>query len=93
MCLPDHPRSPDETETVGYSFVHSSSGILLPPLEGIRFVQDFLAEKQPGLKAKNPADFMDLRFVRKLEVEGFFKNFQSNRQDSSCVWQMPLSIY
>jgi hypothetical protein len=44
-------------------------------LEGIKFVRDFLAEKQPALKAKNPADFVDLRFVRQLEEEGFFKKF------------------
>jgi ABC-type nitrate/sulfonate/bicarbonate transport system substrate-binding protein len=48
---------------------------LNPSLEGVRFVLDFLAEKQPGLKAKNPADFVDLRFLRKLEEEGFFKKF------------------
>jgi ABC-type nitrate/sulfonate/bicarbonate transport system substrate-binding protein len=48
---------------------------LHPSLEGIRFVLDFLAEKQPALKAKNPADFVDLKFLRKLEEEGFFKKF------------------
>lgn len=48
---------------------------LAPSLEGIKFVRDFLAEKQPALKAKNPADFVDLRFVRQLEEEGFFKKF------------------
>lgn len=46
---------------------------LAPSLEGIKFVRDFLAEKQPALKAKNPAEFVDLRFVRQLEAEGFFK--------------------
>ena len=50
---------------------------LAPSLEGIRFVLDFLAEKQPSLKAKNPADFVDMRFLRKLEAEGFFKKFSS----------------
>jgi len=48
---------------------------LNPSLEGIKFVLDFLAEKQPALKAKNPADFVDLKFLRKLEEEGFFKKF------------------
>ena len=50
---------------------------LAPSLEGIKFVRDFLAEKQPALKAKNPADFVDLRFVRQLEEEGFFKKFST----------------
>jgi ABC-type nitrate/sulfonate/bicarbonate transport system substrate-binding protein len=48
---------------------------LAPSIAGIKFVLDFLAEKQPGLKGKNPADFIDTRFLRKLEEEGFFKNF------------------
>jgi ABC-type nitrate/sulfonate/bicarbonate transport system substrate-binding protein len=48
---------------------------LAPSLEGIKFVLDFLAEKQPSLKTKNPADFVDVRFLRKLEAEIFFKQF------------------
>ena len=50
---------------------------LSPSLEGIRFVLDFLADKQPSLKAKNPADFVDARFLYKLEEEGFFKRFSN----------------
>ena len=50
---------------------------LNPSIEGIRFVLEFLAEKQPNLKGKNPADFVDSRFVRKLEEEGFFKKFST----------------
>ena len=50
---------------------------LAPSIEGIKFVQDFLAERQPSLKTKNPADFVDLRFLRKLEEEGFFRKFAS----------------
>ena len=29
------------------------------------------------LKAKNPVDFVDLKFVRQLEEEGFFKKFST----------------
>jgi NitT/TauT family transport system substrate-binding protein len=50
---------------------------LTPSLKGIKFVLDFLAEKQPALKTKNPADFVDLRFVHKLEEEGFFKKLST----------------
>jgi len=50
---------------------------LTPTPEGIRFVLDYYAERQPNLKNKNPADFVDMRFVRKLEEEGFFKKFAS----------------
>ena len=50
---------------------------LTPSPEGIKFVLEFLADKQPSLKAKNPNDFIDDRFVRKLEEEGFFKKFST----------------
>jgi ABC-type nitrate/sulfonate/bicarbonate transport system substrate-binding protein len=42
-------------------------------LEGIKFILDFQAEQQPGLKTKNPAELVDFRFIRKLEEEGLFK--------------------
>ena len=44
-------------------------------LEGVRFVLDYYAERQSNIKNKNPADFVDTRFVRKLDEEGFFKKF------------------
>jgi ABC-type nitrate/sulfonate/bicarbonate transport system substrate-binding protein len=50
---------------------------LNPSIEGIKFVLEFLAERQPSLKGKNPADFVDSRFVRQLEEEGFFKKFST----------------
>jgi hypothetical protein len=50
---------------------------LPPSLEGVRFVLDHYAERQASLINKNPADFVDMRFVRKLEEEGFFKKFAS----------------
>jgi ABC-type nitrate/sulfonate/bicarbonate transport system substrate-binding protein len=50
---------------------------LPPSLEGIRFVLDYYTERQPSLKNKNPAEFVDMRFVRKLDEEGFFKKFAS----------------
>jgi ABC-type nitrate/sulfonate/bicarbonate transport system substrate-binding protein len=67
----DDPALAQSQQSLG---VHMNQN-LAPTLEGIKFVLDFLAEKQPSLKSKNPADFVDLRFVRKLEEEGFFKKF------------------
>ena len=50
----------------------------LPPSpEGVKFVLDFLTEKQSSLKGRNPNDFVDTRFIRKLEEEGFFKKFST----------------
>lgn len=48
---------------------------LVPSLEGIKFILDFLTEQQAGIKVKEPAAFVDFRFLRQLEEEGFFKKF------------------
>jgi NitT/TauT family transport system substrate-binding protein len=48
---------------------------LTPSPEGIKFILDYLAEQRPALKGKNPADFIERKFLRKLEEEGFFKQF------------------
>ena len=65
----DDPALMQSRETLGKHL----NQYLTPSVEGIKFVLDFLAEKQPALKVKNPNDFVDLRFVHKLEEEGFFK--------------------
>jgi ABC-type nitrate/sulfonate/bicarbonate transport system substrate-binding protein len=67
----DDPALRQSQQTVGQLLNQNLS----PSFEGIRFVLDFLADKQPSLKAKNPADFVDARFLNKLEEEGFFKKF------------------
>jgi hypothetical protein len=67
----DDPALLQSQQTVGQLLNQN----LNPSIEGIRFVLDFLSDKQPNLKTKNPADFVDTRFVRKLEEEGFFKKF------------------
>jgi ABC-type nitrate/sulfonate/bicarbonate transport system substrate-binding protein len=52
---------------------------LTPSPEGIKFILDFLAAERPALKAKNPADFVELKFLRKLEEEGFFKQLAAKQ--------------
>ena len=48
---------------------------LTPSPAGIKFILDFLAEQRPALKEKNPADIIESKFLKKLEEEGFFKQF------------------
>ena len=69
----DDPALRQAQQTVGQLLDQN----LNPSLEGIRFVLDFLADKQPSLKAKNPADFVDVRFLHKLAEEGFFRKFST----------------
>lgn len=40
---------------------------------GIQAILAELGEKEPAAKAAKPDDFIDMRFVAKLEKEGFFK--------------------
>jgi ABC-type nitrate/sulfonate/bicarbonate transport system substrate-binding protein len=69
----DDPALLQSQKTIGQQLNQN----LNPSIEGIKFVLEFLAERQPSLKGKNPADFVDSRFVRKLEEEGFFKKFST----------------
>ncbi|HYJ14282.1 MAG TPA: hypothetical protein VE170_02270 [Candidatus Limnocylindria bacterium] len=69
----DDPAVVEAQRTIGQMLNQN-----LPPcLDGVRFVLDHYAERQPSLVHKNLADFVDMRFVRKLEEEGFFKKFAS----------------
>jgi len=52
---------------------------LTPSPEGIKFILDFLAEQRPALRGKNPADFIELKFLKKLEEDGFFKRFATKQ--------------
>ncbi|MGE5303997.1 MAG: ABC transporter substrate-binding protein [Alphaproteobacteria bacterium] len=67
----DDPALRQSQETLGQHMNQT----LMPSLEGIKFVLDVLADQRIAVKSKNPADFVDLRFVRKLDEEGFFKKF------------------
>jgi ABC-type nitrate/sulfonate/bicarbonate transport system substrate-binding protein len=69
----DDPALLQSQQTIGQLLNQN----LNPSIEGIKFVLEFLSERQPTLKGKNPADFVDPRFVRKLEEEGFFKKFST----------------
>jgi ABC-type nitrate/sulfonate/bicarbonate transport system substrate-binding protein len=69
----DDPALLQSQKTIGQQLNQN----LNPSIEGIKFVLEFLSERQPTLKGKTPADFVDPRFVRKLEEEGFFKKFST----------------
>jgi ABC-type nitrate/sulfonate/bicarbonate transport system substrate-binding protein len=65
----DDPALRESWETYGKQLDQN----LRTSLEGIKFILDFLADQRLTVKSKNPADFVDFRFVNKLEEEGFFK--------------------
>jgi NitT/TauT family transport system substrate-binding protein len=44
-----------------------------PNMRGIQFVLDEFGKKDPNAKVANPADFVDLSFLKNLEKEGMFR--------------------
>jgi NitT/TauT family transport system substrate-binding protein len=44
-----------------------------PNVEGVRNAIDEVAQRVPAAKSKKPEDFIDTRFLKELEREGFFK--------------------
>ena len=42
-------------------------------MEGIRNAMDEVAQRVPAVKSKKPEDFVNLRFLKELEKDGFFK--------------------
>jgi hypothetical protein len=44
-----------------------------PTLGGMRFVLEQIATRDPKAKNVNPESFMDVRFVKQLENDGFIQ--------------------
>ena len=44
-----------------------------PNLEGIRNAIDEVAQRVPAAKNKRPEEFVNTRFLKELEKDGFFK--------------------
>ena len=42
-------------------------------MEGIRHAMDEVAQRVTAVKSKKPEDFVNTRFLKELEKEGFFR--------------------
>ena len=67
---------PEILEATYRSFLQVTDYSATPNLEGIRNAMDEVAARVPAVKAKKPEDFVDLRFLKEIEKEGFFKQLQ-----------------
>ena len=67
---------PEILEATHRSFLQVTDYSAMPNLEGIRNAMDEVATRVPAVKSKKPEDFVDTRFLKELEKEGFFKQFQ-----------------
>jgi len=64
---------PDILEATYKNYVQVTDYTAYPNLEGIRNAMDEVAIRVPAVKNKKPEDFINTRFLKELENEGFFK--------------------
>jgi len=74
---------PEILEATYQSFLQVTDYNAHPNMEGIRNAIEEVAQRVPAAKTKKPEDFVDLRFLKELEKEGFFKQFQKK------IWTAP----
>jgi NitT/TauT family transport system substrate-binding protein len=67
---------PEILEATYQSFMQVTDYSANPNVEGIRNAIEEVAARVPAAKSKRPEDFIDTRFLKELEKEGFFKQFQ-----------------
>ncbi len=64
---------PEILEATYQSFLQVTDRSAYPNMEGMRYAIEEVAQRVPEVKNKKPGDFVNTRFLRELEKEGFFK--------------------
>jgi ABC-type nitrate/sulfonate/bicarbonate transport system substrate-binding protein len=64
---------PEIVEATYQSYLQVTDYSAYPNLDGIRNAMDEVAQRVPVVKSKKPEDFVNTRFLKELEREGFFK--------------------
>ena len=64
---------PEILEATYQSFVQVTDETCYPNMEGIRNAMDEVAQRVTAVKSKKPEDFVNTRFLKELEKEGFFR--------------------
>jgi ABC-type nitrate/sulfonate/bicarbonate transport system substrate-binding protein len=67
---------PEILEATYQSFMEVTDYSVNPNIEGVRNAIDEVAQRVPAAKSKKPEDFIDMRFLKELEKEGFFRQLQ-----------------
>ena len=66
----------DDPELLRATYDYFAPRFSFPPrinMAGIKDTLEFYAETSPGLKGRNPEDFVDHSLLDEMEKEGFFK--------------------
>ncbi|HTN69910.1 MAG TPA: ABC transporter substrate-binding protein [Methylomirabilota bacterium] len=64
---------PEILEATYQSYLQVTDYSAYPNMEGIRNALDEVAQRVPAAKNKKPGDFVDTRFLKELEKDGFLK--------------------
>jgi ABC-type nitrate/sulfonate/bicarbonate transport system substrate-binding protein len=67
---------PEILEATYQSFMQVTDYSANPNLDGMRNAIEEVAQRVPAAKSKKPEDFIDMRFLKELEKEGFFKRLE-----------------
>jgi hypothetical protein len=67
---------PEILEAAYRSFMQLTNDNAVPNLEGIRNAIEEVAQRVPAARGRMPQEFVDLRFLKELEREGFFQAFE-----------------
>ena len=62
---------PEIIEATYQSYLQVTDYTGYPNLEGMRNALDEVAQRVPAAKSKKPEDFVNTRFLKELEAEGF----------------------
>jgi NitT/TauT family transport system substrate-binding protein len=67
---------PEILEATYQSYLQVTDYTGYPNLEGMRNALDEVAQRVPAAKSKKPEDFVNTRFLKELEAEGFLNQLQ-----------------
>lgn len=70
---------PEILEATYQSYLQVTDYSGYPNIEGIRNATEEVAQRVSLVKSKKPEDFVNTRFLKELEKEGFFKQFDTRR--------------
>lgn len=67
---------PEILEATYQSFMQVTDYSANPNLDGMRNAIEEVGQRVPAAKTKKPEDFLDMRFLKELDKEGFFKRLE-----------------
>ena len=67
---------PELLEATYQSYMDVTDYSGYPNMDGVRNAMDEVAQRVAVVKSKKPEDFVNLRFLKELEKEGFLNNFR-----------------